>query len=80
MSNERLAEIRQKVDQVKVTAHAWQVEDAAYLLELLDQREKQIERMKVDHQVEIHDMMRDARDAAAEARWEAKQGDDFGSY
>lgn len=86
MSDERLAAIRRE-NSIRILCPHCKKRfstgpngDIPYLLELLDQREKQIERMKVDHQEEIRDMMRDARDAAAEARWEAKQDDDYGSY
>lgn len=44
----------------------------------------QIDRMRRDHNAEIREIERDARhaviDAAAEERWKAAQGDEYGSY
>lgn len=44
----------------------------------------QIAQMRRDHNAEIREIERDARhairDAAAEDRWKAAQGDEYGSY
>lgn len=48
-------------------------EDYDKLLEMYRSLRKQ-------HNEDMRDVEREARDAVAEARWEARQGEDYGSY
>lgn len=46
----------------------------------INRLKEQISRMHKEHNEEIREMNRDARDAVAEARWQARQGEDYGSW
>jgi hypothetical protein len=39
-----------------------------------------IARMRQEHNEDMRESARDARDAVAEARWEVRQGEDYGSF
>lgn len=51
--------------------------DAADEIERLNAR---IVQMRREHNEEMRDAARDARESVAEARWQERQGEEYGSY
>jgi DNA-binding protein YbaB len=52
----------------------------AQLQEEIERIQNQIRRMRVEHEEDLREAGRDAREAIVEARWQERMGEDYGGF